>query len=160
MKRPIEPSEIRKGDLIRCEALDADGFGPDHILASEFRAEDRFYKPVLSSVRYYLLDRPVPAVVLPAEPTLGWVGHSVRPAPGIPPSILAYWHQDETGWFNSHDGRGFTRENITAFVPATAVPTDALDKLRGHSVLDGYGDLMDRVGDFLAAVDEANGDRA
>lgn len=149
MKRPIEPSEIRPGDLIRCEALDDDGFGADHILASEFRAGDRFYNPVVSSVRYYLLDRPEPAVEIPREPGLGWLG--------------VYGHRELAIWRRGDEGLEGTPtliyrvpRDITEFTRATAVPTEALDALRDEALTWARLDANSVVGKFLTAIDQAN----
>ena len=63
-KTPIEPEDIREGDLIRVE------FPEGRIeKALEFRAE--FHGQIRysgSGFAYFLLDRPKPVVVLPTEP--------------------------------------------------------------------------------------------
>jgi hypothetical protein len=61
---PIQPEDIRKGDLIRLEHTK-----PEHTHAVEYRAAfpgERNYSG--AEVRYFLLDRPKPPVVLPTEP--------------------------------------------------------------------------------------------
>lgn len=160
MKRPIEPADIRKGDLIRVEALRPSS-QPWGDSAHEFRAaadrDDHGW--VQTRFNWYLLDRPEPAVELPTEPTLGWMRHDVQPSRAIPSSILAFWQYDEErNWLNSHDGRGFRPDRITAVTPATAVPTDALDALRDyrHGLdWDVKTPAVRRIDKFLAAVDRA-----
>ena len=65
-RTPIEPSEIRKGDLIRVEWPDDN--------SREYRASRDGDNNIFGGTsRFFLLDRPAPAVELPTEPTLGWV---------------------------------------------------------------------------------------
>ena len=104
---------------------------------------------------------PEPAVELPSEPTLGWATFFGDPA-------LASFSVDEHGelrsrvtFNNRFEGAGsaytFATKvtNITAFTPATAVPTDALDALRAEHGDDQPGACIEVI-DFLAAVDAAN----
>ena len=163
MKRPIEASEIRKGDLIRLE-FDADE------AATEYRAvKDRegmaqgVYGPttyIAGASRRYLLDRPEPAVELPPEPTLGWLS-----GPEISP-LLDMWHEEIVTDRGPTAGRYVAGEitgtfaldsEVTAFTPATAVPTDALDELRGFLVHSATGKSLDQIRDFLTCVRAANG---
>ena len=144
MKRPIEPADIRAGDLIRCE-------WPDDS-ASEWRSKTS--GPAgwnADRVSYFLLDRPSPPVELPTEPTLGWLTvENTEP-------MLDVWRADRQNnpgyddfgdWAAGHV-TAHRRESVTAFRPAVAVPKAALDKLRkAENVVRG-------VNDFLAAVDEA-----
>lgn len=145
MKEPIEPSEIRKGDLIRFEYD-----GDPREVAEEWRAQDdadgfHFRAPG----HHYLIDRPKPDVELPTEPTLGWLtANDERP-------YLSHVKLDgeramTDGLYYAHASR------VTAFTPATAVPTAALDELRGvaRAHLSGYLDFR-VLTTFLAAVDEA-----
>lgn len=65
-KTPILPKDIRKGDSLRAEFTDSTEFKPS---ALEYEAESKCH--TWSSGRptnYFLLNRPVPPVVLPTEP--------------------------------------------------------------------------------------------
>ena len=153
MKRPIEPADIRAGDLIRCEWKESDA-------AEEWRSPvdaGSTWDP--AKVDHFLLDRPTPPVELPTEPTLGWIYANdertlalvgVR-KPGDPDyDSPIYIRLEPTG--------GWDRvKEISAFTSATAVPTDALDQLRGLADCSGPLSCLRRhVEVFLAAVDEAN----
>lgn len=165
-RTPIEPSDIRAGDLIREEY--AEPWVPERgdlpRTATEYRATDDL--KTLSRARasaYYLLDRPTPAVELPTEPTLGILhwgeGEEVSCSEGR-------WSvENGVVWEHFANGiRGYSRpvEDVTAFertyaLPddTTAVPTEALDELRRR-----HRDRFPSQGcifalDFLAAVDEA-----
>lgn len=149
MKRPIEPADIRAGDLIRCE-------WPNDS-ASEWRSKTS--GPAgwnAERVSYFLLDRPTPPVELPTEPTLGWL-ENVYGA-----RILKHWFRGE-GVAEAFDGDrwNFTKE-VIGFTPAVAVPEAALDELRGvlaecsGKVEDEWPHMPRAVERFLAAVDEAN----
>ena len=155
MKRPIEPADIRAGDLIRCE-------WPDDS-ASEWRSKTS--GPAgwnADRVSYFLLDRPSPPVELPTEPTLGWLTTDAEP-------MLDEWcamtqldpGYDDYGDWATGNKTGHRREAVTAFKRATAVPTTSVVELRN------IFDSADRhpvsaesfrrvVRNFLAAVDEAN----
>ena len=114
VKRPIEPADIRKGDLIRWEQE------PSLVseYAIEYRAtEDGYFQSVTG--QHYLLDRPSPPVELPTEPTLGWL-ENVYGA-----RILKHWFRGE-GVAEAFDGDrwNFTKE-VIAFTPAVAVPKAA-----------------------------------
>ena len=93
MKQPIEPSEIRKGDLIRWEddrpAGDSNGIG-----AIEFTAKSDGYE-WRENGAHYLLDRPNPVVELPSEPTLGWLTARTSAIGETPRRDLARWHRHE-----------------------------------------------------------------
>lgn len=117
MKQPIEPRDIRKGDLVRA------GFGTvstTRVTALEYRAErdgDRYSD---DAVAWQLLDRPEPAVELPLSPSLGWAD-----------GRLGFWN----GWMGRLNGRYASGEAVmepppAEIVLATAVPTEALDALR------------------------------
>ncbi len=147
MKRPIEPADIRKGDLIRWEQ--------EPSLISEYAIEYRATEPgYFQSVtgQHYLIDRrPSPPVELPTEPTLGWL-ENVYGA-----RILKHWFRGE-GVAEAFDGDrwNFTKE-VIAFTPAVAVPKAALDELQANHDCSGpLSCLRGHVDDFLAAVDEAN----
>jgi hypothetical protein len=135
MKRAIEVSEIRKGDLIRWE-----GPGDE---AHEWR-EDSIESPYNGHGQHYLLDRPEPVVELPTEPTLGWltasqcVGTALVPV-GVP--VLDKWSApmgNASSIRRNGDTCGIAQEWVTAFEPATIVPTEALDVLR-LQVVSGHG---------------------
>lgn len=141
MKEPIDPSEIREGDRVMAVShgmettftvdhvdqgrLYAQPGNADHISTAFLRDRDN---------EWFLLERPKPAVVLPTEPTLGWVTSTIGA------QDLDFWRyrpaHDETGegaWAGSDpDGkpRGWGMRLIAAFTPATAVPAEALEKLR------------------------------
>ena len=105
-----------------------------------------------------LVDRPIPNVELPTEPTLGWLDSTGND------HALGIWRRayltGGNGFDNSRgDGHNALSAEITAFTPATAVPTDALDELREKYEI-GHGLTLIRRGSvstFLAAVDAANG---
>ena len=105
-----------------------------------------------------LVDRPKPAVVLPIVPTLGWFNQnrSTGRRLGVFSAADAIADANNPA-LAEHSARGdvfITWYDVTAFVAATAVPTEDLDNLRA----------VPRCGkdirNFLAAVDAANGPRA
>lgn len=149
MKRPIEPSEIKRGDLIRA------GFGTvksTRMTALEYRAESDGDRYSDDAVAWQLLDRPAPAVESPTEPTLGWL-HGPEPSPLLDMWVKQYTQREEFGVSGEATGTWAKPSEVTAFIPAIAVPREALDILReGHPV----GRKCLWVSDFLAAVDEAN----
>jgi hypothetical protein len=140
MKRPIEPADIRAGDLIRCE-------WPDDS-ASEWRSKTS--GPAgwnADRVSYFLLDRPTPPVDLPTE-SLTWgtlVADRVQYEGLFQRESSVILHVG-TG---RRDEPRIPIESVTTWAPHVAVPRAALDKLRkAENVVRG-------VNDFLAAVDEA-----
>lgn len=142
-RQPIDPADIKPGDLIRWESA----FPETATLATEFRAGSSG-KGYRAAGTYYLLDRPAPAVDLPMEPTLGWANGRIGIwQPGGEDDYLWDCHQDANG--------------VTAFTPATAVPTSALEKLRGHLEFwrrnSTAGSLASEVAEFLNAAVAANG---
>ena len=64
-KAPIEPGDIRKGDLIRCEYVDVNYAG--NAAVEYYAACDGFYNGSAEN-SFFLLDRPKPPVVLPTVP--------------------------------------------------------------------------------------------
>jgi hypothetical protein len=156
-KTPIDPSEIRKGDLIRCEW---DGSVPG-LQAAEFTASGHGHSLYSEAPQHYLLDRPIPPVSLPTEPTLGWLTARERKGGACPVAHLAIWnlHRDpdvSIQWNGSNCG--IARNWVTAFIPAVAVPTDALAGLRKYRNdldWDCATPAVRRIDAFLAAVDEA-----
>lgn len=114
----IDPSDIRKGDLIRCE------WPEDEVFAVEYKAGcDRDHRPTASIHR--LIDRPAAPVELPSEPTLGRLTWDIDGQGG---SEVAEWMVHQDGVFG-----GSTRvpvAGVTGFVPGSLVPTSALDELR------------------------------
>lgn len=155
MKEPIKPEDIREGDSIRIEGDFGNG-----VTATEYRAlRDRDQWDAKEKT-YFLLDRPAPTVDLPTEPTFGRVTFA------------------DGDWFYgtmrvNADGRTFTatrhdtgyhsacwvKKNVTAFTPAIAVPTEALNRLRDTPIrhLEAAQVELDI---FFMAVDAANGDHA
>lgn len=158
VKRPIEPSEIRKGDLIRFERLSE---GVER--AVEFVYENDNYRSSLASGTYYLLDRPAPAVELPTEPTWGWLTYRDTDFPSANPTVeYGEWkaRHDRATALDVHGSTSVPLQWVTAFTPATAVPTEALARL--ERAMDNwrmdasYGSMATDVSHFLAAVDEAS----
>jgi hypothetical protein len=159
-KTPIDPKDIRKGDLIRNEWADGTAFefrakhNGDN-LGAEWRGGGRA-SFLMGATAHYLLDRPKPPVALPTKPTLAWVDDGRGRA-------LAYWdgsaYADEVT--QEELARTFLRAKITDFTPATAVPTEALNKFRevverphAMPLANWEGELVAHA--FLSAVDEAN----
>lgn len=118
----IDPADIRKGDAIRFDYTE-----PFDVTAAEYVAsrDGQGYTTRLNLGNHFLIDRPAPPVALPTEPTLGW----------------ATWGDEQyLGVFvtrgvnlravDSEGATGGDRDTVTAFTPATAVPTEALDELR------------------------------
>lgn len=153
VKRPIEPSEIRKGDLIRGEnTIDTE-------MACEFRAAwDGHVGGWSIPATYYLLNRPTPPVELPTEPTLGWLTWYVGEESsglGIYRTALSTYHRMGNGEITDEAAAGcWGASDVTAFVPATAVPTAALDNFRQQR--DTRNLTNGDIDTFLAVVDEAN----
>lgn len=158
MKTPIEPNEIRKGDHLRWED-ESDDLTPGRVLVVEYRASHDEHSQFRDG-QHFLLDRPEPAVALPTEPTLGWASNRHGPKlgaaghPGYSPTL-----RNDPGHHVRYVGGGFDPHSlIEAFTPATAVPTEALEKLRESVVewspITPHGHA---INDFLAAVDHANG---
>lgn len=145
MKRAIDYREIRKGDLIRWEA--GDNLPYPGYAAVEITA-DRDGKGLSNVGQHYLLDRPAPPVQLPEKPTLGWVavkGGDIR---------LGCWY--ESGLAVVAQGvNGVETKRVESFTPAVAIPTEALDQLRGWNTGFFHSYPEDAIFDFLAAVDAA-----
>ena len=168
MKQLIDPKNVRKGDLIRWEQTAQSPVWTFE--AVEWTAKrDGDGKPVTHG-QHYLLDRPKPAVVLPTEPTFGWATWSkATPLFGTARAGNAeygMWRLTDraTGQFGFVLGGSalfpISASRITAFASATAVPTDALDKLRTAHVCGTFKHVCVRATSacaFLAAVDAANG---
>jgi len=102
------------------------------------------------------MTRVVPGADLPTDPTLGWATNA-----HITGSRLGIWYLDDGGRRLRLDGAGWgwRSDEVTAFVPATAVPTTALNDFRSGVGEWSHLDPSSIVGKFLAAVDEA-GDRS
>lgn len=154
-KTPIDPSEIRAGDLIRWE--------PGAGVMSNYRAVE--YKAGCdgqqqqSNGSYYLLDRPTPPVSLPTEPTLGWLtwfAGEESSGLGAHRTLLGIYHRMGNGDITDEAAAGaWGPQDVIAFTRATAVPIEALDRLRSD-VADWPPMSPNSVlGRFLAAVDEA-----
>lgn len=164
----IQPSEIKAGDTIRWEnprAAEAMGRRTTALEFIAIKGGDSWR----DWGTHYLIDRPAPPVDLPETPTLGWI----ITERGIPD--LDFWRhrgpEDRAGegvWAGNDPcgkPRGYRLKYITAFTPATAVPTEALTAVRREILrdesdrADGWGaaERLRRIIDkFLAAVDEAN----
>ena len=145
-RTPIEPSEIRSGDLVRKELVGH----PANYQAIEFIANVDGKAPDDGST-YYLLDRQKPAVELPTEPTWGWLTtrESAR--------SLGLWSSDQDCVHSVPlPSVRRVREKATAFIPATAVPTEALQEFRSWWMQANVGDIADtRIGDLLDAIEKA-----
>ena len=143
MKRPIASSEIRKGDLIRWE---------DGENAHEYRAVVGTGKSNLGGA-YFLLDRPEPAIELPTEPTLGWA--TVQPKHWRESITCLHEWRHRGGQLVSTVAPVYFAEDITAFTPATAIPSAALGELRRNRMVGSFNFAGD-IDDFLRAVDEVD----
>jgi hypothetical protein len=170
MKTPIEPDAIRPGDkVMACSNGMETTFTVDHIDTGRIYAQPGNADHASSAFLWdrdndwYLLDRPTPPVELPTEPKLGWITQV-----GMPGRRLGRFssgtpeHEFEGPIVAAERGAAGMRDinrhfRVTAFTPATAVPTEALDELRRRNAIYTGFDL---VNTFLAAVDEANGGAA
>lgn len=162
MKTPIEPSEIRKGDLIRVEYR-AVADRPDS--AHEFRAQiDRDTDGwVEARFNWFLLERPEPVIEIPTAVTLGTLSWR---------DDVAICDRHETAlWGPSNDGKRIVSESssvpvrmVTGFVrilthadDETPVPTEALDRLREMRI--EWGESSDdyrrfnKLADFFDAIE-------
>ena len=91
-----------------------------------------------------IVDRPKPAVTLPTVPTLGWISCGAT-------AHLGHVRLDLNMRGVLLDGLYYgAASTITAFTPATVIPTKALDELRAWEWLD------EATLTFLAAVDNAS----
>jgi hypothetical protein len=147
-KTPIKPEDIRKGDLIRFEYANIPGKASEYIAMGD-------EIPTYNAGHHFLLDRPKPTVDLPTKPTLGFISSGT-----VPTSTVGMWWVDPNDpSFVIRDGSFRLADDITAFVPATAVPAEALDELR--AVASGRRGCPDvaapgAITTFLAAVDEVS----
>ena len=142
MKRPIDVADIRAGDLIRWEG-ECDS-------AREWRSASNATPWSTEAGQHYLLDRPEPAVELPISGDhLGWLTHQGHT------TCAAFNFWEFRPRVEDISFGAISRQSIDAWVPATAVPTAALDALRWS-----WGRMEALTGgnirDFLADVDEAN----
>ncbi len=107
---------------------------------------------------------PAPPVELPTEPTLGWldvsdIDGSIDSGPGRVLSVF----RNRGGLCDGGQAGSWSHDFVTAFTPATAVPADALDVLRDLPVsflCDGHPEtlyVIDRISEFVRAIDKANG---
>jgi hypothetical protein len=170
MKTPIEPSEIRKGDLIRWEWADLREVRSERAVEYVSGRDGGSYSPIPNAGQHYLLDRPTPAVELPAEPTLGWLTYAGSTIFGVfrkyDPSD--YSRSDGIDWDVSEirDGAVFNSFNsVTAFTPATAVPTEqwaavVAEHDQWHADREFCSTYSMPICALLAAVDKANGGAA
>ena len=157
----IEFDQIRVGDTVQRDLR-----GITSAMTVAKRDERRVCPNDLTHLVNYvgstwtLIDRPKPAVELPTVPTLGWAS-----GPTFDP-LLAVWSRVGTVIYTP--AHRVDEEGVTAFTPATAVPTEALVELRDHltrtapygSSAANWKHLGELCRDFLAAVDAANGPRA
>lgn len=159
MKTPIKPKDIREGDLLRLESISREG------RAVEYRATTAGDTDGwnCAAFKWFLLDRPTPPVSLPEEPTLGWLTYGGGKdnafgkfrAGDVEEADHALNDDAPIAIELGASGRKVNAQfRVTAFVPATAVPTEALDKFRHlretRNLTNGDIDA------FLAAATEAN----
>lgn len=163
-KTPIDPSEIRAGDTIerhwmgtvmtmpvaRLSAKGGLAYSPEGYCVG-LTTED--------GEKFFLLDRPVPPVSLPTEPTLGWLtwyAGEESSGLGAHRTLLGIYHRMGNGDITDEAAAGaWGAQDVIAFTRATAVPIEALDRLRSD-VADWPPMSPNSVlGRFLAAVDEA-----
>lgn len=141
-RRPIEPSEIRKGDLIRAEFGDRD--------AREYVASHYRHRLGARGVRHYLLDRVDPAWQGVRH---GWLDGRFVTATHV--LSLGWWRVDGV----NTQGQPTRSElhDIDRLIPATPVPTVALDRFMRVRNTPGatLGDIYEASRNFLAAVDKA-----
>lgn len=158
MKRPIAVADVLPGDTVERHWLGTVLSMPVARVSNGllYSPED-YCLGVGDDADLYLLDRPTPPVELPTEPTLAYVSGDWSG-----PSRLAVWlvERDSTStWLRPVDNEGDTDRTVgaavTSFTPATAVPTEALNRLRHQYVTRGM--LIGDVKAFLADVAEANG---
>jgi len=160
VKEPIDRGLIRRGDRIRVEYTKSENGSPRAI---EYVAEhdrmgmrNRMNGTERLGAAYFLLDRPKPPVELPTQPTLGWL--SAEDEDGKGGTFLATWQKRPDLVLQCRVAGAWGKECVTAFVPATAVPTEALEKLRERHE-GGEESPVAKCGwvsDFLLAVDRAN----
>ena len=152
MKQPIEPSDIRKGDLIRTEANEGSVVG-DNLTASEWIADGTEPSRHFGTNRLFLLDRTEPAVELPTEDHhFGWLG-----GPGTrlaKPGVAGEWFFGDTRITASGFSDGIERTSVTTWTPGTLVPTVALERFR--HLRETRTMAMGDIDKFLAAIDEAS----
>ena len=165
MSTPIEFKDLRVGMTVECV------WSPGHRVTGVIAEVDDgvvYSGPLDAHLigsetdTFTLLDRPKPAVELPTVPSLGWASFSVV-MPGLPETELGVWERrtfdNGNDTFRSVVAHNVSQaESVTAFTPATAVPTEALDKLwtlRRTPARSPY--LGEYVDAFLAAVAAANG---
>ena len=142
---PIAVVDIRRGDSIRFESADP----ATSLIAREYRAAADS-SGLNEAGTYFLLDRPAPAVAIPHVPTLAWL----KTVYGRP--VLAIWTRGKEGLQGESTAIYRVEADITDFVPATAVPTEALDMLRVGCFMT-VSEAAEIIAHFLAAVDRANG---
>ena len=156
MSAPIDFDDIQLDDTVKCE------WSSSHCVtgvvaaiendAAYSRHRRNSYLIGADSDKFTLINRPTPAVKMPSEPTLGWA--TVHPSHWAKPiTVLAeFTHTNEI--LKASIAPRYIAHDVTAFVAATAVPTDTLDRLRA----------VPRCGKdirtFLDAVDAANGPTA
>jgi len=157
MKRPIDVADIRAGDLIRWEG-ECDS-------AREWRSASNATPWSTEAGQHYILTSPV-KLLWPAGTAL-WLTRDFCPwSKGDEVCLAEDWYEDAGvgATTTSLYGRpllvtlaGVTDTPPTPAVelPATAVPTEALDALRAEHGDDQLGACYEVIV-FLAAVDAAN----
>lgn len=162
MSTKIQFHEIRLGDTVECVWTST-----HRVTGVVAKIEDGSVSSTLGGHSYLLgldidqftlVDRPEPALELPSDWSLGtafwnYTGQAQR-------GVTMFWRDERLG-LRSLDGRMVDAECITAFTPATAVPTEALETLRMYAGdLAGATPALRRIDTFLQAIDEANGPTA
>lgn len=157
-RTPIEPSDIRAGDLLRFEFSSPPW--PGSTVAFEWRSQidGEGYN---GRGEHYLLGRSEPVVELPSTPTLGWVTTDVVTTPALGTwatytSTVVFREEDPTEYLMQSE-RDLVAAKVRTFTPATAVPTAALERLREALDLWVVADrgIASDVSAFLKAVDGA-----
>lgn len=157
----IDRADIRKGDEIHWDDVNrprGHAVASPAVTAIEYKANRDEHEWRDWGI-HRLINRPTPPVELPEEPTLGWATWRDFS------KSLAVWKlrgEALTATDSDGDSKGYS-EKVTAFTPATAVPTEALDALRladdraWAAPNDQKNDIRrDAIEVFLIVVTEAN----
>lgn len=161
MKAPIEPSDIKAGDTIERHWRVTVTTMPVARVKGSLAYSPEDYCMGLDTTdgeSFYLLDRPTPPVELPEVATWGWLTYRDTDYPSANPTVeLGEWksRRDRVTVLDVHGSTSVPSAWVTAFTPATAIPTEALDELRHRHETRHL--LIGDLNAFFAAVDKANG---
>ncbi|MFI5426099.1 hypothetical protein [Aeromicrobium sp. UC242_57] len=158
-RTPIAYDRIQVGDTVEAESNGmTTRFAIRRVDGNRVYADtdDAFLYADLNA--WFLINRPTLPVTLPTEPTLGWV--TCAPLiTGPPQRHLGVTFDAGSCVRLARCDSTIKADRVTAFTPASAVPTEALGELRK------YRDSLDpepmtpavrRIDKFLTAVTEAN----